>query len=72
MNSKAIGFANLQAVQILKSLHGNLPSEEEREILAKFTGWGAIAEVFDTSKTGWQKDVRDKLQSLLFQSLIGF
>lgn len=65
MNNKAMGFANLNAVRILKSLHGNLPSSEEREILTRFTGWGAIAEVFDTSKTGWQKDIRDELQQLL-------
>ena len=64
MNNKAIGFANLKAVQVLKSLHGN-PSEQEREILARFTGWGAIADIFDTSKTGWQKEVGDELRSLL-------
>ena len=65
MNNKAIGFANLKAVQVLKSLHGDSPSEQEREILARFTGWGAIADIFDTSKTGWQKEVRDGLQELL-------
>ncbi|MGL5876528.1 MAG: hypothetical protein ACRC2V_01885, partial [Xenococcaceae cyanobacterium] len=65
MNNKVIRLANLQAVQILKSLHGDLPSQEEREILTKFTGWGAIASIFDTSKNGWEKDVREQLQQLL-------
>jgi N12 class adenine-specific DNA methylase len=65
MNNEAIGRANLKAVQVLKALCGELPSQEEREILAKFTGWGAIADVFDTSKCGWRQDVRNELQQLL-------
>jgi N12 class adenine-specific DNA methylase len=65
MNNEAIGRANLKAVQVLKSLCGKLPSQEERQILARFTGWAAIADVFDTSKNGWRKEVRDELQTLL-------
>lgn len=69
MNNEAMGNANLQAVQILKNLHGNLPSNNQREILAKFTGWGAIADVFDTSNGGWKKRVRDELQQLLSKNV---
>lgn len=39
--------ANLQALKLLKVLGGNQASEAERSILADFTGWGGIHEIFD-------------------------
>jgi RNA polymerase sigma factor (sigma-70 family) len=44
--------ANLEAISIIKTLdtEGRLATPEEKEKLAKFSGWGALSQAFDDDK----------------------
>jgi N12 class adenine-specific DNA methylase len=64
MNTRETALANLEAIKILKS-HNDLLTATDRQKLLQFTGWGACANVFDSAKQGWEKNVRDELQTLL-------
>lgn len=57
---------NLQAIRILRSLEEEKrpAREEEKDQLRLYTGWGALADVFDPSKENWETE-RNELQTLL-------
>lgn len=57
---------NLQAIRILRSLEEEKrpTREEEKDQLRLYTGWGALADVFDPSKENWETE-RNELQTLL-------
>ena len=57
---------NLQAIRILRSLEEEQrpAREEEKDQLRLYTGWGALADVFDPSKETWETE-RNELQNLL-------
>ena len=53
---KAKVRANLEAIRILKTLEeeGRVATSEEKEILAKYIGWGGLKPVFDSSKAAYR------------------
>ena len=57
---------NLQSIRILRSLEEEQrpAREEEKDQLRLYTGWGALADVFDPSKETWETE-RNELQNLL-------
>lgn len=65
MTPQQIGRTNLEAIKILKAGNTENLSEEQRQILLQFTGWGACANIFNSDKTGWEKSARQELEELL-------
>lgn len=55
---KAKYQANVQAIRLLKQIEavGRLATPEEQKDLAKYTGWGGIAQAFDKHNSGWAKE----------------
>ena len=55
---------NIDAIKLLKQIEseGRFATPEEQKILAKFNGWGTLANVF--SKDDWKKE-RDELKEIL-------
>src|ERR1035438_70922 len=49
---------NLQAIEILRALDAeNRPaSPDEKALLVKYVGWGALPQVFDVDSTGWRNE----------------
>ena len=60
---------NADAVKTLKKIEkeGRSATEEEQKILSKYVGWGGLSEVFDPSKTSWNREYKE-LQSILTDS----
>ena len=60
---------NIEAIELLKSIElaGRSATNDEKHILARYSGWGAMPAAFDyyTSREDEWNDVRDKLKSLL-------
>lgn len=58
--------ANLAAIRALKQCEAEsrLATPEEQECLAKYVGWGGLAEVFDPEKSTWSNE-NAELKSLL-------
>ena len=58
--------ANILAIQTLKTLEKeNRPAtDEEKEILSKYVGWGGIAQAFDENNPAWVNEYQE-LKSLL-------
>lgn len=59
---------NLSAIRLLKTLEkkGAQPTAEEKSVLAKFTGWGALKNVFNESSSSKQdKQALVELKSIL-------
>lgn len=59
---------NVAAIRLLKDLQNNnaKATSEQQEVLARYVGWGGLANVFDEkSETGWQAETRQKLKELL-------
>ena len=58
--------ANLEALQILRTLEAEQrhADEEERELLARWSSWGAVPQVFDETNAEWA-GVREELHQLL-------
>ena len=58
--------ANAAAIKTLRSIaaEGRLATPKEQEILARYTGWGGLSDVFDEKKTDWAKEYK-QLQKLL-------
>ena len=62
--------ANIVAIKLLKSIeqrvaNGGAPANaEEQEVLARYCGWGGLADAFDGKKSAWTKEYAE-LKSLL-------
>src|SRR5450755_169703 len=58
--------ANLEALHILRTLEAEQrhADEEERELLARWSSWGAVPQVFDETNAEWAA-VREALHQLL-------
>lgn len=57
---------NINAIKTLKAVESEnrLATPEEQETLAKYTGWGAIPQAFDSDNGSW-KDEYEQLKELL-------
>lgn len=57
---------NIEAIQLLRQLEqaDRYPTPEEQVILARYVGWGGLADALTEGKKGWEKEYQ-KLQSLL-------
>ncbi|MGN1182028.1 MAG: N-6 DNA methylase, partial [Faecalibacillus sp.] len=49
---------NIEAIKTLKKIEreNRNATETEQEILAKYVGWGGLADVFDETKSSWSKE----------------
>lgn len=63
---KAKFQANLTAIKVLKQceVESRLATPEEQDLMAKYVGWGGLADVFDPEKSAWINENAD-LKSLL-------
>lgn len=61
--------ANVEAIRVLKGLEaaGRSASTAEQEILARYVGWGGLADAFDESKPAWASECAE-LKNLLTRS----
>ena len=57
---------NIEAIQTLQQIEqeGRSATTQEQEILAKYVGWGGLAEAFDETKEDWAKEYQ-QLKELL-------
>ena len=57
---------NVEAIRTLEKIEGEnrIATPEEQEILAKYVGWGGLADAFDEIKTNWASEYQE-LKSLL-------
>ena len=57
---------NIAAIRLLKQVESEKRSAtpDEQQILAKYIGWGGLANAFDSSKTDWSKEYTE-LKTLL-------
>ena len=57
---------NVEAIRTLEKIEGErrTATPEEQEILAKYVGWGGLADAFDPSKANWANEYQE-LKSLL-------
>ena len=57
---------NIEAIRTLEKIEGEhrTATPEEQEILAKYVGWGGLADAFDSSKANWANEYQE-LKSLL-------
>ena len=57
---------NVEAIRILEKIEGEhrIATPEEQEVLAKYVGWGGLADAFDSSKANWANEYQE-LKSLL-------
>lgn len=55
--SRAKANANLAAIRLLKKLEAENrnPTPEEKAVLAQYTGWGGLKQVFDEGKAAYRK-----------------
>ena len=60
---------NADAIKTLKIIEseGRSATEEEQKVLSKYVGWGGLSEVFDPSKTSWNREYKE-LQNILTDS----
>ena len=56
--AKARFRANMDAITTLKRIEaeGRAATADEQEVLSRYTGWGAIPDAFDESKSDWAKE----------------
>mgnify|MGYP000535527215 CR=1 FL=1 len=49
---------NIAAIKLLFSLEkdGRLATKKEQDVLAKYVGWGGLADVFDETKSNWANE----------------
>jgi N12 class adenine-specific DNA methylase len=59
--------ANIEAIRLLKKIEeeGRAATPEEKRILAKYTGWGGLAQAFTYSYEREWQGVKDELQAAL-------
>lgn len=64
--AKARFRANVEAIRLARTLmaEDRPASAEEQQVLARWSSWGAVAEVFDTTKPAWEGE-RAELRGLL-------
>ncbi len=57
---------NVEAIRTLEKIEGERrnATPEEQEILAKYVGWGGLADAFDSSKANWANEYQE-LKNLL-------
>ena len=57
---------NVEAIRTLEKIESEnrIATPQEQEILAKYVGWGGLADAFDESKANWAKEYQE-LKSLL-------
>ena len=57
---------NVEAIRTLEKIEGEnrIATTEEQEILAKYVGWGGLADAFDETKANWASEYQE-LKSLL-------
>ena len=57
---------NVEAIRMLEKIEGEnrIATPEEQEILAKYVGWGGLADAFDETKANWVSEYQE-LKSLL-------
>src|SRR5580765_1041486 len=57
---------NLKAIELLKVLEaeGRPPADEEKQVLVRFVGWGALPQVFDQWNDEWKAE-RERLEKIL-------
>ena len=57
---------NISAIKTLKTIESEerMATKEEQEILAKYVGWGGLAEVFDENSQKWSKEYHEMKQVL--------
>lgn len=57
---------NVEAIRTLERIEGErrTATPEEQEVLAKYVGWGGLADAFDSSKANWANEYQE-LKSLL-------
>ncbi len=57
---------NVEAIRTLEKIEGERRTAtlEEQEVLAKYVGWGGLADAFDSSKVNWANEYQE-LKSLL-------
>ena len=57
---------NMEAIRILEKIESEsrIATPEEQEILAKYVGWGGLADAFDETKANWAKEYQE-LKELL-------
>ena len=57
---------NVEAIRTLEKIEGEnrIATRSEQEILAKYVGWGGLADAFDETKANWASEYQ-KLKSLL-------
>lgn len=56
--AKARFRGNIQAIQLVNKLYkeNRTPTPDEKKILAKYVGWGGLAEAFDERNEKWQTE----------------
>ncbi|MDO5067448.1 MAG: helicase [Propionibacteriaceae bacterium] len=64
--AKARYRANVEALRLAQQLHteGRAATAEEQQVLARWSSWGALPEVFDATNQAWQRE-RDELHQVL-------
>ena len=57
---------NVAAIRLLKELEADarLANREEQEVLARYVGWGGLADAFDSNKRNWSEEYKE-LKDLL-------
>ena len=57
---------NVEAIRTLEKIESErrTATPEEQEVLAKYVGWGGLADAFDSSKANWANEYQE-LKSLL-------
>nr|WP_267024201.1 DUF3849 domain-containing protein [Variimorphobacter saccharofermentans] len=57
---------NVEAIKTLEKIEGEnrIATPDEQEILAKYVGWGGLADAFDETKANWASEYQE-LKSLL-------
>ena len=59
--AKAKFRANMDAINLLKELEfdGRQATPEEQTVLAKYVGWGGLADAFDENKANWSDEFQE-------------
>ncbi len=52
---------NVEAIRTLEKIEGErrTATPEEQEVLAKYVGWGGLADAFDSSKANWANEYQE-------------
>lgn len=63
---KARAAANIAAIKVLRDieLHDRYATPQEQHVIAQWSGWGAVPEIFDPRRDDWASE-RAELESLL-------